>query len=615
MKIVGTAVEAAAVGHEPAHAATASRDDATGLVGLLYSGLTGRWPLGNAGFPPAPRGEGGAPVPPADLVRGIPNDLDTLCVVTLSGSDDGPRSPAELAKELAPWPSAEEAPLRAAPRRLPTDPPPAPLGADSPLKIRSRPATKRGAGSKPARSQSTPPPAAGEAAASGSAGAAAAAGAAGAKPGTTPRRSATMFPTSVALTGSLPIPKEPPTGGPRRMDSLFTPQQPVDQGNSTPNAPAAGSEPGATTPNQAADPPRPPAWPGSPPFRLTPPVRVVPPIKPTPSAATAPAATPTRPAAGPPSTIKATPEANPAARSKPASKSGKESVSKAAPVAAKPAGKAKSASGPGSRDGGSPPSQPLMPWDAAWSRASEPPSGPDTSPFPIVIPAETPPREQSRLVIFSIAVVLVLGLGVAAFSLRDLGSSDVNVLPVETGSTLPTSTVDALAPTETAPTDVATTPTDVTSPTPTPTATKAAPVSIGSIRAIDPGGDGDEDTAASPLAVDGDESTFWKSQIYRSASFGGLKDGVGLALRLKRSAILTSATIDVSGTGGVVEVRSADSADVSSSKLLGTGTIKGGRVTVEAKGAKSAKYVILWFTKLPSVGGAYKIEVSEVRLK
>jgi hypothetical protein len=119
VKISGTAVEAAAAGLEPDHAATASRVDTVALIALLYSGLTGRWPLGDAGFPPAPRGEGGGPVPPADLVPGVPNDLDTLCVVTLGSAEDGPRTPAELVAELAPWPTAEEAPLRAAPRRLP----------------------------------------------------------------------------------------------------------------------------------------------------------------------------------------------------------------------------------------------------------------------------------------------------------------------------------------------------------------------------------------------------------------------------------------------------------------------------------------------------------------
>ena len=35
----------------------------------------------------------GAPVPPAELASGVPNDLDTLCAVTLGVHDDGPQTP------------------------------------------------------------------------------------------------------------------------------------------------------------------------------------------------------------------------------------------------------------------------------------------------------------------------------------------------------------------------------------------------------------------------------------------------------------------------------------------------------------------------------------------
>lgn len=215
------------------------------------------------------------------------------------------------------------------------------------------------------------------------------------------------------------------------------------------------------------------------------------------------------------------------------------------------------------------------------------------------------------MVIFSIAVVLILGLAVAAFSLRDIGSND-QVQPADASTPLPTSTIGAIDPT---PTDVATTEPEPTVTTATPTPSASVPVRIASIQAIDPEGDGDEDTAGAPLAVDGNESTAWRSQTYRSARFGGLKKGVGLSLKLKRSATLRSATINVKGIGGVVEVRLASTPDVSSSQLVGRGRIENGRVVVETPLAKRAKYVILWFTKLPSVGGNYKVEVSEVRLK
>ncbi len=102
----GTAIDAAADGIESPSVDAAARSDAVGLVALLYATLTGRWPgTHDAGLARAPR-VAGRPVPPGDLVAGVPNDLDTLCSVVLGPHDDGPRSPGDLAAQLAPWAAA-----------------------------------------------------------------------------------------------------------------------------------------------------------------------------------------------------------------------------------------------------------------------------------------------------------------------------------------------------------------------------------------------------------------------------------------------------------------------------------------------------------------------------
>lgn len=96
-------------------ARSTTRADTVALVGLLYLALTGRWPA-PAGAAPGVVGDvptapvvAGAPVPPADLLPGVPNDLDTLCSVTLGPHDDGPHSPAELVRELEPWSDVDPA--------------------------------------------------------------------------------------------------------------------------------------------------------------------------------------------------------------------------------------------------------------------------------------------------------------------------------------------------------------------------------------------------------------------------------------------------------------------------------------------------------------------------
>jgi hypothetical protein len=559
VKIAGTAVEAAASGLEPDHAATASRVDAVALVALLYSGLTGRWPLGDAGFPPAPRGEGGAPVPPADLVPGVPNDLDTLCVVTLGSQDDGPRSPAALVEQLTPWPTPAEAPLRAAARPKPrTGTPATPSSA---LTMRGRASSSKRSPAPAAPLivpgfEVPPGPAAAQPGQPGHADQGTPVDPQTGKPPASPRRSAALFPTpSVALTGSLPIPNEPATNRPRRMDSLFS--SPPPPGNPPP----------------AADPATDRTQPRATPPRATPP--------------------PSRPAS------------RPTAPPSPAYSSGNRPIERVAPP-------------PGSnfaaRNGGNVPTEPLVPWGTTWPTSNaEPPSRLEsTGPFPVVIPPEAPPREQSRKVIFGVLAVLVVVLAFAAFELRNFGSSSGTVTPQ--GAAIPTSVVTT-APVVVATTaEAVTTPPATPTPTPTPTAA-AAPPKVASIRAIDPQGDGDESSDLAALAIDGDPATFWKSDSYHSAEFGGLKKGVGLALKLKKSTAVQSAIIIVHGVGGSVQLRTGDSTDLASSTVVGKAQIKNGEAVVQATATSKAKYVILWFTKLPSVGGKYKIEVSEVRLK
>jgi len=88
--------------HGLGDARSTTRADTVALVGLLYVALTGRRPGSPDGQWAAPM-VAGTMVPPAELVPGIPNDLDTLCAVTLGPHDDGPHSPAELVHDLEPW--------------------------------------------------------------------------------------------------------------------------------------------------------------------------------------------------------------------------------------------------------------------------------------------------------------------------------------------------------------------------------------------------------------------------------------------------------------------------------------------------------------------------------
>ncbi|SFK49082.1 protein kinase family protein [Cellulomonas sp. KH9] len=105
--VSGLAIDAALLGTALNDPRATSRTDTVDLVRLLYTGLTGRWPLErdddrSVSVQPAPVLDG-VPVPPAEIVAGVPNDLDTLCAVTLGPHEDGPHTPGELVHELEPW--------------------------------------------------------------------------------------------------------------------------------------------------------------------------------------------------------------------------------------------------------------------------------------------------------------------------------------------------------------------------------------------------------------------------------------------------------------------------------------------------------------------------------
>ncbi len=107
--LTGLAVTAAAEGADGGPALEADREDAVGLVSLLYAALSGLWPHGRHGrLAAAPRTPAG-PAPLRDVVEdpsSVPNDLDTLASVTLGPLDDGPFSPREVVAQLAPWAAA-----------------------------------------------------------------------------------------------------------------------------------------------------------------------------------------------------------------------------------------------------------------------------------------------------------------------------------------------------------------------------------------------------------------------------------------------------------------------------------------------------------------------------
>ncbi|WP_433248108.1 protein kinase family protein [Streptosporangium sp. CA-135522] len=152
--------------------------------------------------------------------------------------------------------------------------------------------------------------------------------------------------------------------------------------------------------------------------------------------------------------------------------------------------------------------------------------------------------------------------------------------------------------------------------TPTPTAEAATrEVKPASATGFDPLGGGDERGELALYAVDGKPSTDWHSESYNSEDFGRLKDGVGLMLTMDQSVPVKQVSVDFgSGSGGSAEVRVGDSQNLKDMTVIGKSAEASGKKTFNAESPQKGRYVLVWFTKMPTYQGKFRGTVIDVKV-
>jgi len=138
-----------------------------------------------------------------------------------------------------------------------------------------------------------------------------------------------------------------------------------------------------------------------------------------------------------------------------------------------------------------------------------------------------------------------------------------------------------------------------------------------SAQAFDPYGRPDNDQLA-PLAIDRSLATAWQTDWYASPAFGNLQPGTGLMLDMGRVVTITGAQILLAAPRGAdFQLRAGMSAgSLGDLPVLAEQTGAGGWVRIRLSAPVHARYVVIWFTRLPADSpGTFQVSVFDVRLE
>ncbi|MFW5473223.1 hypothetical protein ACOCJ5_07945 [Knoellia sp. CPCC 206450] len=583
VRLRGVATSAAIVGLDDLESEDASRRDAIGVVSLAYAGLTGLWPGDSeTSLGSAPRVLGGVAAP-SEIAAGVPRDLDALCRLTL-GDDQGPTSPGDFARQIAPWPSRQVAgrstiaTTGAVDPRVPTAL--AAAAAAAPDAVAPATATPAAPVVLPDAAESEPVD---EVAADDD-----------------PTHEIEVFeddsPTRVIdrsavgtqVTQAIPVAATSSTGGP-----VGTDEDSGDDSDVEPEGgPVGGPDSTAVLPVVPAPKPAPAE------SRDVSAARAVPAGRadaedredgedqgPSPAASAAAAAGAAMAGAG-------------AAVAGAMSRAGSRVGSLGRQVGERAAEKAAERRGFHERI-----TAPNAPGLTADGERVRPGTGTDASlepPAPLV-PAEPLTKDESKLALGIVAAFLVLALIVGIIGVRKIGSNT----DLDFGG-VPGRTPSASAKASGNP-----------SGTPSPGASASAggeKLQILAADGFDPQGDGRENGTRAPRVFDGNPETAWQSEGYGSAALGGLKQGVGVVVDLGPNVAARSIALTLGNTADV-QVYVGGDKTLSGAAKVGEKASASGKVTFPVKAGTAGQYVIVWFTRLTQDdNGRYRAVLGEVEV-
>ena len=161
-------------------------------------------------------------------------------------------------------------------------------------------------------------------------------------------------------------------------------------------------------------------------------------------------------------------------------------------------------------------------------------------------------------------------------------------------------------------------PTAAASAAPSVSASASSPaaraLSVASVAAFGPGGGDDAGHAA--LAVSGDPATPWRTDWYATPDFGMLYAGTGLLLDMGRTVTVTSVRLSLGTPGASLELRAGDRPVAAGLRTVAASAGAGTTVHLTLTSPARARYLLIWFTKLPPDGaGTYQASVYQIAVR
>lgn len=159
----------------------------------------------------------------------------------------------------------------------------------------------------------------------------------------------------------------------------------------------------------------------------------------------------------------------------------------------------------------------------------------------------------------------------------------------------------------------------------TSSSAEAMPLKISGATVFDPQGDGAKDYESTvDLTIDGDPATEWMTWVYNQQfGPGGIKDGVGVMIKLAKSVSPSSVTVasTSSSPGTGIEIRSATAKTTSlaDTTVLGSATLGADPVQIALDEAPKSKYLLVWVSQLaryqgdtPGNQGKFQSAIAEI---